>query len=834
MKTATLSPGAPSGRVSLADALRHAVALHQEGRVDDAVQLYRRVLDTASDHPEAVHYLGIALYQRGESAAGLDGVRRSVALAPDRADFQANLGKVLHDDGRADEAEQAYRAALALDPLDPDTHLKLVPLLVEQERTTEALRSLAVIEKKDPSRDLDQMKGDIYRAAGRYEEAATHYERFIRTSGEHSRTYSYWAFCLEKLGRIGEALTLYQRAYLTAGESPADRERLLKQLQENPDELIGRFLARMDEAPGDWQQYAVMGRTLGRLGRMDDALRIFEKIVAQNADDAVAWNDVGTCLNALDKTELAIDYFLTAIRLDPEKYAAYNNLANGLMTRQDYVHAAVMYKEALKRAPRAIGPHINLIRALRHLNKLDEANFYARATLTLDEPDLAYRCNPFQIFQATCDFEGLRSLGDLFDLASMFQPGGKTAVFLDLLVHTATDADLERMYALHRNWAGHVEALAAASPLPPAAPRRHRKTRIGILSSDLKGHSVARFVGPIFRHYDKSAFELYAYTPIKASGDAVQQSLVAAADKFTFLDNRGEREIAETIRADEIDVLMELNGFTMATKLATLAYKPAPVQVCWLGYPYTSGLTATDYLVLDPHVKPERADLLTEKPLLMPESWVCFDRFEDVAIADTLPLERNGVVTFGSLNNPYKYTPETIALWARAMRRVAGSRFLIVRPEAGSLVLRKNIVDAFGENGINADRLYFVDNRGQKFSHLEYYNEIDISLDSMPLTGGTTTCEAVWMGVPVVTLRGGAMHQRMSHSILTNVGLGELSLDTPDAFVDTAVGLAEDAEAIRFLRRHLRPMIQESALCRVEAFTRDLEAALAGAVNNAS
>jgi len=207
----------------------------------------------------------------------------------------------------------------------------------------------------------------------------------------------------------------------------------------------------------------------------------------------------------------------------------------------------------------------------------------------------------------------------------------------------------------------------------------------------------------------------------------------------------------------------------------------------------------------------------------MPHSWITFADFDPEPISAKTPLERNGLLTFGTLNNPYTYTPEMIASWAEIMHAVPGSRFLVVRPECASMAFCTNFAKAMERNGIGPDRLNFVNNYKVSLSHLSYYDEMDISLDTFPITGGTTTCDSLWMGVPVVSLFGPSLHQRVSASILNKVGLSELCTASREDYVRIAVELAEDRETCEFLRANLRAKLQNSRLGDVEGWTRDFE-----------
>jgi predicted O-linked N-acetylglucosamine transferase (SPINDLY family) len=303
----------------------------------------------------------------------------------------------------------------------------------------------------------------------------------------------------------------------------------------------------------------------------------------------------------------------------------------------------------------------------------------------------------------------------------------------------------------------------------------------------------------------------------------VQKHIAGRVAEFRRMPNLPEKDIARRIADDRLDILFELGGSTHLNRLEVMAHQPAPIQISWLGYPHSSGLSRISHILVDPYLKPPDPRLLLERPLEMPSSWVCLGRlgFADQPIEPGLPLDRAGRITFGTMNNPYKYAPEAIALWARVLQQVPDSRFLFVRPEAGVGRFRDNMERAFARHGIGADRLAYVAVRGK---HMAHYNQIDIALDTLPQTGGTTTCECLWMGVPTVSLVGPAFFERLSYSNLTNAGLGDLAVDTPDAYVRAAVALAGDIDRLRALRAGLRDTIRRSPLGDTQGWVRDFQA----------
>jgi predicted O-linked N-acetylglucosamine transferase (SPINDLY family) len=256
-------------------------------------------------------------------------------------------------------------------------------------------------------------------------------------------------------------------------------------------------------------------------------------------------------------------------------------------------------------------------------------------------------------------------------------------------------------------------------------------------------------------------------------------------------------------------------------RLEVMAYRPAPMQASWLGYPHSAGLSTIDYLICDPFNAPARQDLLVETPLILPNSWIALDRrvfSGSHQIADGLPQDRDGSITFGTANHPHKYNRGTLAMWAQVLQANPGSHFVFVRPEGGSESFRRNLLAEFARHGIDGGRIGFSVTRGQ---HMAAYNDIDISLDTAPLTGGTTTAESLWMGVPVVSLAGEAFYERLSRSLLANSGLADLAAESPAEYVRIATALAADRDRRLALRHGLRDQIRASPLGRTEQFAAD-------------
>ena len=566
---------------------------------------------------------------------------------------------------------------------------------------------------------------------------------------------------------------------------------------------------------------------LARKGGADEAMEALRDALDLLPGNAGAWNDVGVMAFNIGKFHEASEILSRAMELDPSLADAPNNLGTVYLEIHRLDDAIEAFKKALQMKPDFVEPHINLCRTLRQVSEWDQALEFAYRALALPGYGPEHFHYPSQVFSATCDFAGLAEIGDVWEHCDQVPTETLPSMFLQLLVFADDEAAVWRFHHLVRRWGEYVEKQADGARIPVSAKRPgHEKLRIGILSSDLRAHSIAKFLLPLMENYDRSRFEFFCYAPYRVEGDPTQPRFMEYADKFTFISNMTGWEIASTIREDGIDILIELNGFTQGSRIAALAYKPAPVQMTWIGYPFTCGLKAIDYCIMDPFLVPEDESILVEEAIVMPNNWLCFGEFAEVKITEGLPADRYGAITFGTLNNPYKFTEKMIALWARVMKEVPDSRFLVVRPEASSTRFRKNFEDELARHGVSADRLFFFDNRRENKNHLSYYNDIDISLDTFPLTGGTTTYEATWMGVPVVSLVGDNFHQRLSRTVLMNCGLDELCTFTPEDFVDKAVALAGDRDKLLAWRHGFRDLMRQSPLCDSERFVNDFQTML--------
>lgn len=381
--------------------------------------------------------------------------------------------------------------------------------------------------------------------------------------------------------------------------------------------------------------------------------------------------------------------------------------------------------------------------------------------------------------------------------------------------------DTERLQ--HAQAWGHWAKARAGGyrPRPTPLPLTDRPLRLGYVSADLCQHTVGLFVKDVLKTHDRNRVEVFAYSAGQVKDWVTDE--IRAACTLRDVTTLEDEALAERIRSDGIDVLIDLSGHTAGSRLTAFAFRPAPVMVSWLGYFATTGMETIDGILLDEWHAPAATEALFVEPILrLPSRW-CYTPVPWAPTeASPPPSQRNGFITFGSFNNTAKYHPEVFDLWARILATVPGSRLILKWRTFNDDEFRLKVTQAFIDRGIEPER---IELRGPSFHAdvLKEYADLDIALDPFPFTGGLTSCEALWMGVPVVTWPQSRVVSRQTHAILSQIGLPKLSAKNADDYVSIAVELANDRERIGDLRAALRDRMRASPLMDVAGFTRQLE-----------
>jgi predicted O-linked N-acetylglucosamine transferase (SPINDLY family) len=692
-------------------------------------------------------------------------------------------------------------------------------------RVEEALRRLDDAPAQPRDYALVNLRGVVLKQAGRFDEAIECFEQASRIKPSILSAWQNLGNTYGLQGRHAQAARAFKRAIRIA---PTETEvlRMLGAAHINLGEfddavkVLRRLVSLKPAIRAGWSMLAT---ALHRSGKADAARAVVEQARTQLPNSSVAYLIAADLDHRAGRTDLALESLREAQRRFPGDLDTGLRLAKLLDGRASR-EAAQVLEQVNARHPgltEVLSLMLYTYGRARHDDEgahLERA--YALAIELQDRHPLSRLRNAREmrtIFARLLDPDRFARTGGLAELLPYWLGIDHISAVHHELGHVADLADRHAVLDAHRSWGQAFEA--RVRPLPPMAPAVHgqRKLRVGFMSSDLRNHPVSYFALPLLERFDRDAVEVYCYSFCTKQPDAVQQHIERQVTQFRLWPNINDEQAARGIRADDLDILFELGAMTQMNKLGVMAWRPARLGASWLGYPHSAGLSAIDYILMDPHTLPTEPGLLLEKPFMMPDSWVVLGRlgFVDSPIDERLPQERQGALTFGTANNPYKFTPACFDAWAAVLREVEQSRFLFLRPEAATETFRRNAARIFAERGVDPERLDFVGVRG---THLPHYNRIDIALDSLPHVGGTTTCESLWMGVPTVTLAGIGFCERLAHSNLVNAGVPELSAPDVAGYVRIAVDLAHDRAKRRHLRGQLRSMIRNHPLGQEQRF----------------
>lgn len=622
--------------------------------------------------------------------------------------------------------------------------------------------------------------------AGRLGEAEPLYRRILAADPRHADALHLLGVMAFQLGRSEQAAAMIREAIAINGEVANYHSNLGNALKETgrQNEAVTAYQVAIRLKPDFAEAYSNMSAALSQAGRLTEAAAAGEEAIRLKPDFAQAHSNLGGALHGLGRFEAAIDAFSAAVRLQPDLAMAHCNLGNALKGLNRLDDAVAAYAEAIRREPDFPEAHFNLADALEEQGRLEEAILCYQQ---------AIRCRP--------DFAQAHS--NL--LMTLHYQSGVTR---DTLLKTAT------------RFAQATRRDAIADFKRPADPAR--RLRVGYVSADFRNHPVGHFLCGILRNHDRASLEVFCYSN-SAIEDEVTARLRGDADHWRSLVGASDQEAAQAIAADGVDILVDLSGHTARNRLPMFALKPAPLQVSWLGYFGTTGLTEIDYVLADRFVAPEGSEpFFTEAVARLPHCYICFTPPDlDIPVA-TPPVLGGAPFTFGSFNNHIKTSPQAIALWARVLQAVPGSRLLLKTKALGQASARDRLLAQFAEEGVAADRL-LLEGAAPRAELLASYNRVDVALDPTPYGGGITTAEALWMGVPVVSLRGETWVGRVTESILAAAGHADLAVATEADYIALAATLARDPRRLEALRTGLRAQVEASPLCDGAGFTHNLE-----------
>jgi len=567
--------------------------------------------------------------------------------------------------------------------------------------------------------------------------------------------------------------------------------------------------------------YTGLGNSLKALGHLDEAITVYQHAVTLEAQPG-AYNNMGVILADRRQWREAIACYQEGLQHFPGTRELWENCGIALTATEEFNPALEAFQRALALDPAATTWHA-LGRLFMGCGRTSEACDCFRTACALDP----------NFHDAAQNLAGaLWESGDAAAAETHFRTLLARAPHLAgahsnllLVLHYLPDITPAQLLAEHRAWA--TQHTAAIAPRQLHSNRRdpERVLRIGYVSPDFREHSVAFFIAPILATHDATHFQTFCYAHV-AAPDAMTHRLRQHAHCWHNIVDWSDDTVAARIVEDEIDILVDLTGHTAWHRLRVFARKPAPIQVTYLGYFDTTGVPTIDYRITDRWSDPADYDQwYTERLVRLPSGFSCYEPPPTAPAVALPPALARGSITFGSFNQLAKVTPSVIALWAELLQRVPRSRLFMKSKSLSDEGTKARVRELFAAQDIGKDRLLFGQPLRDVREHLSVYSEVDIALDPFPMNGATTTCETLWMGVPVITLAGQTHAGRVGASILTRVGLPECVATTPQEYLAVAQQLAADIPRLANTRKNLREQMAQSAVCNAAQCTHELEAA---------
>jgi protein O-GlcNAc transferase len=732
-----------------------------------------------------------------------------------------------HQAGRLAQAEACYLRALVAQPEYADALNMLGVIAYQLGRSELAVEWLSrAIKQNGANPSCFSHLGLALQQQGKLGEAIAAYRQAIRIKPDYADAYSNLGTTLRDHGQLGEAVAAYRQAIGIQPEHADAHCNLGAALREQGklDEAIAACRRAIGIKPDYALAHCNLGVALRDQGRHEEAIAAYHQAISIRPDLVEAHSNLGVSLRNLGKLDEAIAACRRAIDIKPDLAGAHFNLGNALVDQGEFDEAIAAYDQAIRIKPDHVDAHCGLGGALRDQGKLDEAIAACRRAIGLKPDSADAYCNVgVALDDQGKHEEAIAAFRQAIRVKADYAEAHSNLLFCLTRFDQVTS---EQLFAAHREW---DERYGGQLPRPGVYSNNRepgRRLRIGYVSPDFRQHSVAYFLEPLLQGHDRQQVEVFCYAEVRRP-DQVTARLRELADHWLTTVGLSDDAVAERIRADGVDILVDLAGHTADNRLRVFARKPAPVQVTWLGYGNTTGLEAIDYRLVDAVTDPVGdADAFASETLVrLAGGFLCYGAAKNAPEPAAPPCLKAGTLTLGSFNNPVKVSVVTFDVWAALLARLPQAQLLLKGKPFADETTRMLFLQRLGERRVSADRVKLMPQLPDSSAHLAAYHQVDIGLDPFPYNGTTTTCEALWMGVPVVTLRGDRHAGRVGASLLTQIGLSDLIANSADEYVAIAAALAEDPARLNELRRSLRPRIAASPLCDFRAFARNIEVA---------
>ncbi len=683
--------------------------------------------------------------------------------------------------------------------------------------------------------DLDLTFRDAiaHHEAGRFDLAERGYQALLAAQPNHQDALHLLGLLRQRQGRLDEAIDLVRRAVEALPRFGPFRGTLGALLLEKGD--VAGAIAAYQEAialpPEIADIHNNFGNALLKASLARDAAESYRRAIALRADFSEAHGNLSNALSRLGEFEQAERAARTALDLRPEDARYWLRLSDVLsrQARLDEARVAAQRAVDLERAGRVTNPRgmaLALTRlgdVLHRMHRTQDALEAYQSAIAIDPHTAEARCSAAGVLSV----QGLVAESIAMSREALRLRPDMTACHSNMLwtLHSDPRYGAKELLDEHVAWARQHTAGRGQNVRHDNDRDPHRRLRVGYISGDFREHSTCRFYLPLLENHDKRHVNVLCYSTIEKSDD-ITNRVRNVADEWRDVGGLSDDELAEVIRRDRVDLLIDLPGHTGGNRLTALAHKPAPVQASWLGWLGTTGLPQIDYWIADALTVPHGEEkYFAERVYRLRAPFLCYGPPQGGPAVTETPVLRNGYVTFGSFNNLGKLSPALMESWAKILNDVPNSRLLLKALVLADDRTREKVLPLLARHGVPVDRVDLMPPEAETSRHLAAYGRVDVGLDMFPFNGATTTAEALWMGVPVVTMAGNSHVSRVGLSLVTSVGFGELCANDVNGYVATAVKLGIDVDRIRRLRETMRQRMETSPLMDGKGFAIAMEEA---------
>ncbi len=761
-----------------------------QGQIHEAKKLCLKLCKKHKRNAEAWSLLGIINGQLGDLNEAEQCFQTFVELQPRIAEGYFNLAKTQTSLQQQQKAEKNYQQAIKLNPVFAQAYNNLGTLQAGLNKPVDAEQNLRQALSIQPDNfNAYHNLGILMQHQGRLDEAEQAYRQAIELQPGFAAALEDLATILIQKQRNEEAETCLLRAIQASPVNPNAIVKLGKIffLRQEYVKAGQCYEKALTHNPDHVEAHIDLAAVKEKTGELNIALEHYRKALALAPDNMRAHNNLAIILCLMGAHEDAVNSANTALSLNPDSPEVYNNLANALSKLGRLEAAAEALKQALHYRPDDAETHSNLARVLLLQGKVKDAFASHRRTLEL-QPDLS-RAHSLLLYTMNYSLEFSR----------------------------------DEIFKAHIDWSEKHEQSIKQPRTHSNTAEPERRLRIGYVSPDFRGHSVAFFFEPILKNHDHKAFEVFCYSDTLNS-DQTTERMKSLSSHWRHCCGLADTDAAQMIIDDQIDILIDLAGHTDNNRMTLFASQPAPVQVSYLGYPNTTGLESIQYLITDNHCDPapEADAYYSEKLCRLPHTFFCYQAPENCPPVSTTPALKNAYITFASFNNLAKIGEEVVKLWSDVLKAVPDSKLLVQCLSLNDPATRTHFEQLFSAHEIDTDRIEFSAAKDLN-TYLSGHADVDIILDTFPWNGHTVSCHALWMGVPVITLAGNRHSSRMGVSILSNLDLNNCIAYSETEFIAAATTLSQDIQQLQSLRQELRPRMQASKLCNGGDVTQQLE-----------